>query len=104
MINLILLFFIFVGTANRTVASTQMNATSSRAHTVVTIQFDQISKNDMGQETKKTSIINLVDLAGMMCSIFVQFCFLFRNCGCKISINLYFCPVFDDKYPFGWLP
>eukprot|EP00112_Aurelia_sp_Birch-Aquarium-sp1_P014219 Seg3055.2 transcript_id=Seg3055.2/GoldUCD/mRNA.D3Y31 product="Kinesin-like protein KIF28P" protein_id=Seg3055.2/GoldUCD/D3Y31 len=52
------------GTANRTVASTQMNATSSRAHTVVTIQFDQISKNDMGQETKKTSIINLVDLAG----------------------------------------
>ena len=41
-----------------------MNATSSRAHTVVTIQFDQISKNDMGQETKKTSIINLVDLAG----------------------------------------
>eukprot|EP00794_Sanderia_malayensis_P019281 gene19281-21207_t len=52
------------GTANRTVASTQMNATSSRAHTVVTIQFDQICKNDMGQETKKTSIINLVDLAG----------------------------------------
>lgn len=41
-----------------------MNATSSRAHTVVTIQFEQICKNDMGQETKKTSIINLVDLAG----------------------------------------
>ena len=34
------------GTANRTVACTQMNATSSRAHTVVTIQFDQIDKND----------------------------------------------------------
>ena len=60
---------IFVGTANRTVASTQMNATSSRAHTVVTIQFDQISKNDMGEETKKTSIINLVDLAGMTLSV-----------------------------------
>lgn len=52
------------GTNNRTVAATQMNATSSRAHTVVTIQFDQISKNDMGQETKKSSVINLVDLAG----------------------------------------
>ncbi|XP_071958666.1 kinesin-like protein KIF28 [Antedon mediterranea] len=52
------------GTANRTVASTNMNATSSRAHTVVTIVFDQISKNESGQETKKSSVINLVDLAG----------------------------------------
>ncbi|XP_031552052.1 kinesin-like protein KIF28P [Actinia tenebrosa] len=52
------------GTSNRTVAATQMNATSSRAHTVVTIQFEQISKNESGQETKKSSIINLVDLAG----------------------------------------
>lgn len=51
------------GTANRTVASTQMNATSSRAHTVITITFNQIKKVD-GQETKKESIINLVDLAG----------------------------------------
>jgi len=41
-----------------------MNATSSRAHTVVTIVFDQISKNESGQETKKSSNINLVDLAG----------------------------------------
>lgn len=52
------------GTANRTVAATQMNATSSRAHTVVTIVFDQISKNQTGQETKKSSNVNLVDLAG----------------------------------------
>ncbi|XP_072169328.1 kinesin-like protein KIF28P [Diadema setosum] len=52
------------GTANRTVAATQMNATSSRAHTVITISFNQISKNDVGQETKKSSVINLVDLAG----------------------------------------
>lgn len=52
------------GTANRTVACTQMNATSSRAHTVVTIKFDQIEKNAAGQETKKESVINLVDLAG----------------------------------------
>ena len=52
------------GTSNRTVAATQMNATSSRAHTVVTIKFEQIIKNEMNQETKKTSVINLVDLAG----------------------------------------
>ncbi|XP_065828144.1 kinesin-like protein KIF28 [Oscarella lobularis] len=52
------------GTTNRTVASTNMNATSSRAHTVVTITFGQIGKNDAGQNTKKTSVINLVDLAG----------------------------------------
>ncbi|XP_067934246.1 kinesin-like protein KIF28 [Watersipora subatra] len=52
------------GTANRTVASTNMNATSSRAHTVVTIIFDQISKDDSGSETKKSSVMNLVDLAG----------------------------------------
>ena len=56
--------FPVTGTSNRTVAATQMNATSSRAHTVVTIVFSQISKNEAGQETKKTSVINLVDLAG----------------------------------------
>ena len=60
--------YINLGTANRTVASTQMNATSSRAHTVVTIQFDQIEKNEAGQETKKSSVINLVDLAGTITS------------------------------------
>ncbi|CAI9737687.1 KIF28P isoform X5 [Octopus vulgaris] len=52
------------GTANRTVASTNMNATSSRAHTVVTIIFDQIKKSENNTETRKTSEINLVDLAG----------------------------------------
>ena len=51
------------GTANRTVASTNMNATSSRAHTVVTITFDQIFTAN-NAETKKSSVINLVDLAG----------------------------------------
>ncbi|XP_060596414.1 kinesin-like protein KIF28 [Ruditapes philippinarum] len=51
------------GTQSRTVASTNMNATSSRAHTVVTIIFDQIIKSDSG-ETKKSSTMNLVDLAG----------------------------------------
>lgn len=51
------------GTENRTIAATNMNATSSRAHTVVTISFDQFIKTTHG-ETKKTSVINLVDLAG----------------------------------------
>ena len=51
------------GTSNRTVASTNMNATSSRAHMIVTITFDQIL-NTSGGQTKKSSVINLVDLAG----------------------------------------
>ena len=59
---------VHIGTANRTVASTNMNATSSRAHTVVTIIFDQISKDESGSETKKSSVMNLVDLAGKMIS------------------------------------
>eukprot|EP00795_Rhopilema_esculentum_P014434 gene14434-5491_t len=52
------------GTKNRTVASTNMNATSSRAHTIVGITFTQKSKNEAGQETAKKSVVNLVDLAG----------------------------------------
>ena len=43
------------------VASTQMNATSSRAHTVVTIEFVQKKMQD-GKEMAKTSVMNLVDL------------------------------------------
>eukprot|EP00049_Salpingoeca_infusionum_P014008 m.261034 g.261034 ORF g.261034 m.261034 type:complete len:963 (+) comp15570_c0_seq2:394-3282(+) len=52
------------GTKNRTIASTNMNATSSRAHTIVTINFKQKSKNEKGVSMTKTSSINLVDLAG----------------------------------------
>ena len=52
------------GTANRTVAATRMNATSSRAHTIVGITFVQRAKNAAGQTTDKTAVINLVDLAG----------------------------------------
>lgn len=52
-----------LGTKNRTIASTQMNATSSRAHTVITIEFRQ-KKTVGGAKTEKISIINLVDLAG----------------------------------------
>ncbi|XP_066989396.1 kinesin-like protein KIF28 [Macrobrachium rosenbergii] len=52
------------GTVNRTIASTNMNATSSRAHTIVGINFVQKFKNEAGQETAKSAIVNLVDLAG----------------------------------------
>lgn len=52
-----------MGTKNRTVAATQMNATSSRAHTIITVEFRQIKK--VGQsKSEKVSMINLVDLAG----------------------------------------
>lgn len=53
------------GNAVRTIAATQMNATSSRAHTVFQIVF---TKTTHDEETNKssamTSKINLVDLAG----------------------------------------
>uniref|UniRef100_A0A8R1YVS8 Kinesin-like protein n=1 Tax=Pristionchus pacificus TaxID=54126 RepID=A0A8R1YVS8_PRIPA len=52
------------GTKNRTVAATAMNATSSRAHTIVKIKFNQKTKKGGGGTTTKTSEINLVDLAG----------------------------------------
>ena len=40
-----------------------MNATSSRAHTVITIELRQII-NENGRTQEKVSTINLVDLAG----------------------------------------
>ena len=54
------------GTKNRTVASTAMNATSSRAHTIVAITFVQKTAATGPDQPgmTKTSIINLVDLAG----------------------------------------
>mmetsp|Transcript_20277 Transcript_20277/g.63543 ORF Transcript_20277/g.63543 Transcript_20277/m.63543 type:complete len:869 (+) Transcript_20277:56-2662(+) len=51
-------------TENRTVGSTLMNATSSRAHTVTTIEFKQVEKVPGASDTTKVSMINLVDLAG----------------------------------------
>ena len=48
---------------NRTIGSTEMNATSSRAHTIITIEFKQIT-SDGKTASEKTSVINLVDLAG----------------------------------------
>ena len=51
------------GYDNRTIGTTLMNATSSRAHTIVTIEFKQISI-ESGKRNEKLSVINLVDLAG----------------------------------------
>lgn len=51
------------GDGNRTIGATQMNATSSRSHTVVTIEFQKIS-NVGGKKGTLASIINIVDLAG----------------------------------------
>lgn len=51
------------GTANRTVASTKMNATSSRAHTVFGINFTTLTESG-GVVSEVTSRMNLVDLAG----------------------------------------
>ena len=51
------------GTSSRTVAATQMNATSSRAHTVMTISVKQIISEE-GRMKEVASDMNLVDLAG----------------------------------------
>eukprot|EP00927_Polykrikos_kofoidii_P002367 TRINITY_DN10934_c0_g1_i1.p1 TRINITY_DN10934_c0_g1~~TRINITY_DN10934_c0_g1_i1.p1 ORF type:complete len:882 (+),score=141.20 TRINITY_DN10934_c0_g1_i1:376-2646(+) len=49
--------------AHRTLGATLMNATSSRGHTVTSIEFKQVAQ--VGKtESVKLSIINLVDLAG----------------------------------------
>ncbi len=52
-----------IGYSNRSIGSTLMNATSSRAHTIITIEFKQIITTD-GHKQEKFSVINLVDLAG----------------------------------------
>eukprot|EP00055_Hartaetosiga_balthica_P004465 m.11732 g.11732 ORF g.11732 m.11732 type:complete len:1033 (-) comp3880_c0_seq1:693-3791(-) len=52
-----------MGTKHRTVASTKMNNTSSRAHTIISILFEQITKENNREKTKRSEI-NLVDLAG----------------------------------------
>jgi kinesin family member 13 len=51
------------GYENRSVGSTQMNATSSRAHTIITIEIKQVIFEG-GRKSEKFSVINLVDLAG----------------------------------------
>ena len=51
------------GGRNRTIAATQMNSCSSRAHTIITIEFKQLEIVD-GKKLERFSVINLVDLAG----------------------------------------
>jgi len=52
------------GYDNRSVGSTLMNKTSSRAHTVITIEFIKTRTIEGGNKIHTLSIINLVDLAG----------------------------------------
>lgn len=51
------------GEGNRTIGATQMNKTSSRSHTVVTVDFQKVTKM-AGKEGRLRSMINIVDLAG----------------------------------------
>ena len=51
------------GYESRSIGSTLMNQTSSRAHTVISIDFKQIPKEG-DRKTEKFSTIHLVDLAG----------------------------------------
>ena len=51
------------GYLNRSIGATLMNQTSSRAHTIITIEFKQVH-TEGARKTEKLSVINLVDLAG----------------------------------------
>lgn len=51
------------GNKNRTIGETLMNQTSSRAHTIITVEFKQIDLSG-NAKSEKFSMINLVDLAG----------------------------------------
>ena len=51
------------GYTSRSIGATLMNQTSSRAHTIITIEFKQIRKEE-NRKLEKNSVINLVDLAG----------------------------------------
>ncbi|CZS99267.1 related to KINESIN-LIKE PROTEIN KIF1C [Rhynchosporium graminicola] len=57
--------FMKTGDASRTTASTKMNDTSSRSHSVFTIMLKQIHHDmDTDETTERTARIRLVDLAG----------------------------------------
>lgn len=58
-----------IGTKNRIVGATLMNATSSRSHSIFTISLEQIATNDDDKQigdsvSIKKGKLNLVDLAG----------------------------------------
>jgi len=52
------------GYVSRSVGSTLMNKTSSRAHTVITIEFIKTRTFEDGNKIMTQSVMNLVDLAG----------------------------------------
>lgn len=54
------------GTTNRAIATTQMNAVSSRGHTVVTVSLTKIEKDAKGpgKHREQLSKMSMVDLAG----------------------------------------
>lgn len=52
-----------MGNTNKTIASTQMNASSSRSHTIIQVEFRRVEKIQ-GKQVQRLSVINLVDLAG----------------------------------------
>ena len=49
-----------IGNSRRQVAETNMNARSSRSHTILVIQYTQVNTDG----SKKSAKLNLVDLAG----------------------------------------
>ena len=51
------------GSKHRSIAATEMNASSSRAHTIISIEFRQ-RETIQGKKREKLSVIHLVDLAG----------------------------------------
>ena len=58
-----LLRLVRLGARNRTIASTRMNETSSRAHTVFTVRLVRDSVED-GYSLRRSACVHLVDLAG----------------------------------------
>jgi len=54
---------IAAGNKNKTLGATLMNATSSRAHTIIVLEVVQKEETAI-KTTEKTSVLNLVDLAG----------------------------------------
>jgi pSer/pThr/pTyr-binding forkhead associated (FHA) protein len=56
-------YYMDMGNTHRSIGATQMNATSSRAHTIMTIELRQLEQVG-DRKMEKFSVINLVDLAG----------------------------------------
>lgn len=52
-----------IGESHRSKGATLMNSESSRAHTVIQIEFKQV-ETYAGKKAQKLSVINLIDLAG----------------------------------------